>query len=85
MYMKAQLNFPKNFENFVWILSRKYNNKTVLVCHPVHQTSQGELVAARLTAQFYFYPVMSKLQNSINIYLRFWCRLACPTQIFRNL
>ena len=37
-----------------------------------------------VTTQFYFYPVMSKMQNSINIYPWIWRRLACPTQDFRK-
>ena len=46
----------------------EYNNKTVLLRDTVHQISRGESAAAELTTgQFYFYPVMSKMQNSINI------------------
>ena len=37
-----------------------------------------------VTTQFSFYPVMSKLQHSINIYPWFWNRLTCPSQDFRN-
>ena len=37
-----------------------------------------------VTTQFYFYPVMSKIQNSSNIYPWIWCRLTCPTQDFGN-
>ena len=33
-----------------------------------------------VTTQFYFYPVMSNIQHSINIYLWFWRRLKCRTQ-----
>ena len=37
-----------------------------------------------VTTQFYFYPVMSKIQNSINVYPWIWRRLTCPTQDFGN-
>ena len=32
-----------------------------------------------ITTEFYFYPVMPKLKNSINIYAWFWHRLGYPT------
>ena len=38
-----------------------------------------------ITTQLYFYPMMSKIQNSTNIYLWIWCCLKCPTQDFGNL
>ena len=38
-----------------------------------------------VTTQFYFYPVMSKIQNSINIYPWIWRRLTCPSQETRNV
>ena len=41
--------------------------------------------ACHVTTQFYFNSMMSKIQNSNNIYLWFWCRLTCWTQDFRNL
>ena len=39
-----------------------------------------------VTTQFYLYPVMSKIQNSINIYPWIWRRLTCPmpNSRFRN-
>ena len=37
-----------------------------------------------VTTQFYFYPVMSKIQNSINIYPCFWRRSTRRTQDFGN-
>ena len=57
-----------------------YNDKTVLLRETVHQISRGESAADGLTAV----PVMSKIQNSINIYPWIWRRLTCPTQDFGN-
>ena len=37
-----------------------------------------------VTTQFYFYPVISQIQNLINIYPWFWCRLMCPIQDYGN-
>ena len=37
-----------------------------------------------VTTQFYFYPVMSNIQNSINIHTWILRRLTCPTQDFGN-
>ena len=38
-----------------------------------------------VTTQFYFYPVMSKLQNSINIYPWFWRHKISETRIVLNM
>ena len=57
--------------NVLW-----YNNKTVLLRDTVHQIPPGESAVAgmfggsyHVTTQFYSYPVMSNVQNSINIYI----------------
>ena len=47
----------------------KDNNETVLQRDTVHQISRGRSGGPyHVITQFYFYPVISKQQNSINIY-----------------
>ena len=75
------------------------NNKTVLLRDTRGESAAAGLTTGQprprtplgrtggpylITTQFYFNPVMSKIQNSINIYPRILRRLTCPTQVFGN-
>ena len=78
-------NLDKTRHSIAMCIVWRYNDKTVLLRDTVHQISRGRSGGPyHITTQFYFDPVMSKIQNSINIYPRIWRRLTCPTQDFGN-